>query len=563
MKRTKAILALPILGCVGLITAGLMASSSEAQPSEVAPTDVHAMQPIGTDPVSTRSGRIAGTSLSSGVRAYLGIPFAAPPVGDRRWAAPQPASWTGIRNADRPGPECIQVLRRHDINHYFGEEPTSEDCLYMNIWAPKAKPGAKLPVVVFIYGGAFTIGSSGMPNYGGEAIAERGAVFVNFNYRVGAFGFLAHPELSREQGGHSGNYALMDQIAALRWVRENIAAFGGDPDQVSIVGQSAGAMSVASLIFSPEAKGLFRSATMSSWCIYRAPMPTLSDAEAIGLAVQQRLNAPSLAAMRDLPADQILAIQSESQIGADAKRIRIGGPIADGYILPDQKPALLAAGKINRVPLITSSNTDDLDIVMSPFGKVKTLDQYRAAATVVYGDKAAEFLKRFPASTDAQAREKARHVAHLAGFELASRQCAVDQAKVGQKTYIAQFSRKHPYTAGVRFADHDPMTIGAYHTGDVPYWFGTFDSYNALRRTRDWTPYDHKLSETMMDHLIAFARDGAPGGGWQAWTARNQTERSFGDTITQQRMESESLDWLEANRAPVASGRPRATSPRD
>lgn len=563
MKRTAILLASPIFATLCLSAAALIASSSQAQPGEATATRVRAMQPIEGDPVATRSGAISGTSLPSGIRAYLGIPFAAPPVEERRWAAPQPASWTGIFNADRTGPECIQVLRPHDINHYFGEEPVSEDCLYMNVWAPKAKPGAKLPVVVFIYGGGFTIGSSGMPNYGGEAMAQRGAVFVNFNYRVGAFGFMAHPELSREQGGHSGNYGLMDQIAALRWVRDNIAAFGGDPDQVTIIGQSAGAMSVSSLIFSPQAKGLFRSATMASWCNYRDPMPTLSDAEATGLAVQQRLNAPSLAAMRNIPADRILAIQSESQVGAHVEGIRIGGPIVDGYILPDQKPALLAAGQINRVPIIASSNTDDIDISMSPFGQVRTLDQYRTAAASAYGDKAAEFLKRFPASFDAQARDMARHVAHLAGFELASRQCAVDQARVGQKTYIAQFSRKHPYTPGVRFADHDPVTVGAYHTGDMPYWFGTLDVYNARRQTRDWTPYDRKLSQSMMDHLIAFARDGAPGAGWQAWTASNQTERSFGDAITQQRLESAGLDWLEANRMSPTARPPRSTSPRD
>jgi para-nitrobenzyl esterase len=562
MMRIATTLGLSTLACLGLATAAVIPSSVHGQSAGNAPVTVGAMQRIGTDPVLTRSGAVAGTSLPSGIRAYLGIPFAAPPVDARRWAAPQPATWTGILNADRRGPECIQVLRAHDINNYFVEEPTSEDCLYMNIWAPKVERGGKLPVVVFIYGGAFTIGSSGMPNYAGEAMARRGAVFVNFNYRVGAFGFLAHPELSREQGGHSGNYGVMDQIAALRWVHENVAAFGGDPDKVAIVGQSAGAMSVASLIFSPQAKGLFRAAAMSSWCIYRAAMPTLSDAEAIGLKVQQHLAAPSLTAMRNLPADRILAAQSESQVGAPEQGIRIGGPIADGYILPDQKPALLAAGKINRVPIITSSNTDDLDIVMSPFGKVNTLDQYRAAAAAVYRDKAVEFLWRFPATTDAQAREKAWHVAHLAGFELSSRQCAADQASVGEKAYVAQFSRKHPYTPGVRFADHDPETIGAYHGGDVPYWFGTFDAFNARRRTRDWTPYDRQLSQVMMDHLIAFARDGAPGGGWQAWTPSKQIERSFGDTIERRNLESANLDWLEANRAPSGPAI-RSTSPRD
>ncbi|MDB5722286.1 MAG: hypothetical protein JWP15_2904, partial [Alphaproteobacteria bacterium] len=201
----------------------------------------HGMVPIASDPVKTESGLVAGTRLNSGVRAYLGIPYAQPPVGALRWAAPAPIHWSGIWNADRLGPECIQVLRPHDINHYFGEEPTSENCLYLNLWAPAAaRPGARLPVIVFLYGGGFTIGSSGMPNYGGEPAARAGAIFVSFNYRVGALGFMAHPELSREQGGHSGNYGLMDQNAALRWVHSNIARFGGDPSKVLIVGQSAG-----------------------------------------------------------------------------------------------------------------------------------------------------------------------------------------------------------------------------------------------------------------------------------------------------------------------------------
>jgi len=160
------------------------------------------MQPIASDPVETSSGRVAGTALASGVKAYLGVPFAQAPVGDLRWAPPQPAHWSGIFNADRKGPACIQVLRPHDINHYFGEEATGEDCLSLNLWAPaSAKAGDKLPVVVFLYGGGFTIGSSGMANYDGAAMAQAGAVFVNFNYRVGALGFLAHPELTKEQGG--------------------------------------------------------------------------------------------------------------------------------------------------------------------------------------------------------------------------------------------------------------------------------------------------------------------------------------------------------------------------
>ncbi|KQS02350.1 hypothetical protein ASG11_16470 [Sphingomonas sp. Leaf357] len=538
---------------------GAMADETPADPIRT-----QAMQPIASDPVRTQAGAIAGTQIADGVRAYLGIPYAAPPVGDLRWAAPRPIVWDGVRNADRTGPECIQVLRPHGINHYFGEEATSEDCLYMNVWAPAARPAAKkVPVIVFIYGGGFTIGSSGMPNYGGADVARRGAVFVNFNYRVGAFGFLAHPELSREQGGHSGNYALMDQIAALRWVRANIAAFGGDPDQVTIVGQSAGALSVAAMIFSPEAKDLFRSAAMTSWCNYRDTMPTLAEAEAVGLAVQQRLKAESLAAMRAMPADRILALQSESQLGANVAGIRIGGPIVDGLVLPEQKASLLAAGRINRVPIIASSNTDDIDILMSPFGHVATLAEYRATARSAFGADADAFLKRFPAATDVEAKTMARTVAHLGGFALASRKCARDQAAIGQPAFLDEFSRKHPYTPGVTFADQDPATVGAYHTGDIPYWLGTLDVYNRLRRTRDWTPYDRTLSDTMTDHLIAFARDGRPGADWPAWTKRSPREMVFGDTIAVRRMDSARLDWLEAHpiaRTPVP---PRPAGPRD
>ncbi|MEA3002725.1 MAG: para-nitrobenzyl esterase [Sphingomonadales bacterium] len=549
MKRPLAMLAAPILAASLVVATGIAAAP--------------AMQPIASDPVRTASGAVSGTRLEGGVRAYLGIPFAAPPTGDLRWAPPRPLSWKGVLNADRTGPECIQVLRPHNINHYFGEEATSEDCLTMNIWAPAAAAGARLPVVVFIYGGGFTIGSSGMPNYGGAAIARRGAVFVNFNYRLGAFGFLAHPELSREQGGHSGNYGLMDQIAALRWIQANIARFGGDPARVTIIGQSAGALSVASLIFSPLAKGLFRSAAMTSWCNYRDEMPVLADAETIGVAVQKRLKADSLAAMRSVPADRILAIQSESQLGANVEGIRIGGPIVDNFVLPGQKPALLAAGRINRVPIIASSNTDDIDIAMSPFGRVATLDQYRIAAQQAFGAEADAFLRLFPAGSDEQARAAARVVAHEAGFVLASRQCARDQASIGQAAYVDEFARKHPYAPGVRFADQDPATVGAYHTGDVPYWLGTLEAYNGLRRTRDWTADDCMLSATMMDHLIAFARDGAPGNAWPAWSARNEREMRFGDAAAVRPLDAVRLNWLEAHPVGRAALPPRPTSPRD
>ena len=286
--------------------------------------------------MATASGKVSGTRLSSGVKAYFGIPFAKPPTGELRWKPPQPISWDGIWNADRKGPECIQVLRAHDINHYFGEEPTSEDCLYLNLWAPaEAKSGDSRPVIVFIYGGGGTLGSSGMANYGGENMARRGAIFVNFNYRVGMLGYMAHPELTQEQGGHSGNYGYLDQNAALKWVRDNIAKFGGDPNKVIISGQSFGAGAVAAQITSPLSKGLFRGAMLTSACNFGGTgmiggVAPLAAGEKAGLELQTRLGAPDLVAMRNVPADRILALQEENQLGLSVPGVRAPSVI-DGY----------------------------------------------------------------------------------------------------------------------------------------------------------------------------------------------------------------------------------------
>ena len=219
--------------------------------------------PAQAEPIAVDGGQVEGTTLPSGVAAWLGVPFAAPPLRDLRWKPPQPVvPWQGTLHADRFAPECLQPLRGSLQNHYFGDEATSEDCLYLNIWAP-AK-AAKAPVVVWIYGGGFNIGSASMANYSGEPMAREGVVRVNIAYRVGALGFLAHPALSAESGHGSGNYGLMDQIAALQWIKRNIARFGGGPDNVTIVGQSAGAMSVALLQLSPMARGLFARAVAMS-----------------------------------------------------------------------------------------------------------------------------------------------------------------------------------------------------------------------------------------------------------------------------------------------------------
>lgn len=523
------------------------------------------MQPIPSDPVETSSGRVAGTALASGVRAYLGVPFAAPPTGDLRWAPPKPSHWTGIFNADRKGPACIQVLRPHDINHYFGEEATGEDCLTLNLWT-NAKAGEKRPVVVFIYGGGFTIGSSGMANYDGEAMAKAGAVFVNFNYRVGALGFLAHPELTKEQGGASGNYGLMDQTLALQWVRDNIAKFGGDPDKVVIMGQSAGAGSVAAQVLAPAARGLFRAAVMSSGCNLRGAKPTLADAEKIGLAFQEKLGAKSLSEMRAMAADRILAMQSESQLGLSVSGVRINGPIIDGRFLPQQAADAVAAGNFAKVPMVASFNEDDMAFGFEAITGAKTVADYQAGAQKLFGADAAAFLKLYPAKTDADVRSAARRAAQDANLAASARACAVDTAAQGVPVYIDEYARRHPYIPGVKLADQDTATVGAYHTADIPYWFGTQDAYNSIRPTRNWTEWDRTLSKQMMEALMALANTGSPDTPtmpWKPWSAKNDTLLWFGDKVETVKLNVAGQTWLAAHKPAASAQPPRLSRPRD
>ena len=488
--------------------------------------------PVPDDPITIDSGAVSGKLLDTGVKAWLGIPYAAAPVGDFRWREPQPVpAWQGVWHADRFAPECIQVLRRHDLNHYFGEEATSEDCLYLNVWASAgARPGARLPVIVWIYGGGFTLGSSGMAMYSGQNVARNGVIFVSFNYRVGVLGNMAHPELTAESAHHaSGDYGFLDQVAALHWIGRNIARFGGDPGNVTIVGQSAGAMSVSALAASPLAKGLFQRGFAMSLSLFdtRFPLAPLAAAEQTGLAVQQALGATSLAGMRLLPADKILAVQKDCQLGC-AGTITVW-PDIDGYFLPDSVPAIFAAGKQNDVATIAGFTRDESANALRTAG---SLAAYIAAAHQLYGDQADRFLALYPATNDAEAKQMGLLAAREGLVEAGTRAWALAQRATGKAPFFMyMFSRVHPFADGVRFFDN-PQAIGAYHTSDVPYWFGTQDAFNLFRTTRVWTPFDRDLSKRMMDSLIAFARTGDPATAataWPQWTADHEDYVEFGD----------------------------------
>jgi para-nitrobenzyl esterase len=546
-RRGLAGLVVSVLTTVAVLSCG--ASVATAQIVDV---------PIPEDPIAIDSGAVSGKTLASGVKAYFGIPYAAAPIRDLRWREPQPVqAWKGIYHADRMAPECIQVLRRHNLNHYFGEEPTSEDCLYLNIWASRdAKAGAELPVIVYIYGGGFTLGSSGMAIYSGENVAKKGVIFVSFNYRVGALGYMAHPELTAESPHHaSGDYGFLDQVAALQWIQRNIDRFGGDPANVTISGQSAGAMSVSALEASPLAKGLFQRGFAMSLSMFdhRFHFAPLADAENIGVDVQMALEAGSLAEMRQIPADKILALQRDCQLGC-AGTIAVS-PNIDGYFLPDSVPNIFAAGKQNDVATISGFTSDESS---NELRTAANLQAYVAAARKLYGDQAERFLKLYSASDDAQAKAMGLLAAREGQAEAGSRNWALAQRATGKAPfYMYMFSRVHPFAQGVKFFDN-PQAIGAYHTSDVPYWFQTEDAMNLFRETRAWTPFDRELSERMTDCLVAFARTGKPGTAatpWPEWTRASENYVVFGD-IT--RIADENVEHMEFHTlANVTSSPPR------
>jgi len=485
-SRSRSFAASLLFALAGLASAALPEAAGAAAP----------------DPVTVDGGQIDGTTLESGTRAYLGIPFAAPPVRDLRWKDPQPvAAWKGLRHADRFSPQCMQPSRGVLTNQYSGAETTSEDCLYLNVWT---QPGlTKAPVIVYIFGGGFFIGSASMPLYGGEAVSRAGAVFVNFNYRVGPLGYLAHPELSAESPHKtSGDYGFLDQIAALAWVKRNIAQFGGDPDNVTIAGQSAGSMSVLTLQASPLAKGLFHRAVGMSGALIGGPaaMPTLSEAEQDGVKLQNILHAKDLAQLRAMPADRIVVPRTPG-----GPKL---GPIQDGYVLPAPIERIFADSAQSDVPLMIGFTHDES---LGGLGPIADLADYRAKAASRFGAGAPAFLALYPAASDAEARAAARAADRDSTMASSMNAWADAQAAHGRAPVFSyEFARSHSYAPGAVINDFDSATAGAYHTSEVPFWLGTIDSFNLYRTTRAWTAADRAFSQAMTASLVAFARTGKP-----------------------------------------------------
>jgi para-nitrobenzyl esterase len=452
------------------------------------------------DKVRVSGGWITGGKNDRGdILYYKGIPFAAAPVGALRWKAPQPVVlWQGVRVCDRFGASPMQnkpaAFLMWSEEFLIPAAPIGEDCLYLNVWTGARAAKEKRPVLVWFYGGGFTSGGSGVPIYDGEAMAKKGIIFVSVNYRVGVFGFFAHPQLTKESANRaSGNYGLMDQLAGLKWVQGNIAAFGGDPNNVTIAGQSAGSMSVNCLVASPLAKGLFQKAIAESGASFMQQSPSLSTAEAEGNRLMQSMKLATIADLRAVPAEELL-----KQPG------NLRAPIIDGYVLPDAIYNIFTAGKENKISLLTGWNEDEG--IMS--GPVESAADFIKELNSKYGSKAGNLLQYYPAQTDAQAAVSQLKLSRDMIFGVENYTFANIESGRGAKVYVYRFKRKPPATG-------EYLKYGAFHTAEVPYAYNNLSFVN-----RPWQPVDHQLADLMSSYWANFARSGNPNGkGLPVWDA--------------------------------------------
>ena len=456
----------------------------------------------GADPVKTVNGTIDGTTEPSGVRVFRGIPFAAPPVGDRRWKPPQPAlNWEGVRQGDKFGPQCMQ--RRVFSDMVFRAAGMSEDCLYLNVWTPAKSSKERLPVLVYFYGGGFIAGDGSEPRYDGESMARRGIVALTVNYRLNIFGFFAHPELTKESPQHaSGNYGLLDQWAALRWVQQNITAFGGDPGKVTIAGESAGSISVSALMASPLSKGLIAGAIGESGAMIEPTLPPvpLADGEKNGLAFGAAVEATTLAALRALPAEKLLDATARPGLP------RLSATV-DGYFLPKLPSEIFAAGEQARVPLLAGWNSEESSPRAVLGANEATPENYANAIKKLYADRADLVLKAYPGSSAEQVQQSATALAGDRFIAFSTwKWIELHGATAGKPVFRYLYTRPRP---GAR---------GASHSAEIEYAMGNLATNKAFA----WTPDDYKVSETLHGYFANFIKKGDPNGpGLPPWPTAN------------------------------------------
>ena len=481
---------------------------------------------------TTQYGVLEGV-CESGVNVFKGVPFAAPPVGENRWRAPQPLqSWQGVRSAKKFGNDPMQGNPFGDMG--FDAEKKSEDCLYLNIWTPSKTLTDRLPVVIYFNGGGLIAGSGSEPRYSGRQMARHGIVAVTANYREGIFGFFSHPQLSKETSYKgSGNYGFMDQAAAIKWVYENIVAFGGDPKQITIVGESAGSMSVSALLVSPLTRGMIARAMASSGAVCGRRLLSLKDAEKQGVEKLKELGLKNIADARKMSADELLA---KTQSGG------LASYCLDGYFFTEDPTDAYLNGHQQKVPLLVGRNSLEMSPQAYLGGKAPTLENFRPALEATFGDKTDEAMRMYGLNTD-------RDVLGKPGVDFASDQFIAYgtwlfgylHAKTsGQPVYRYYFSRPRPamrnnelvagLAGGVQKKDDgDVITIpeydefkGAVHSADIEYAMGTLPT----NRVYDWQPDDYRVSDQFINYYANFIKTGNPNGlGLADWTSITGKER--------------------------------------
>ncbi|WP_093828489.1 carboxylesterase/lipase family protein [Spirosoma endophyticum] len=479
----------------------------------------------------TVNGVVEGVTESSGIRAFKGIPFGQPPVNDLRWKEPQPVkNWQGVRKADKFGPRAMQRAVFGDMG--FRSNGMSEDCLYLNVWTPAKSANEKLPVLVYFYGGGFIAGDGSEARYDGESMAQKGIVALTVNYRLGVFGFMAHPELTKESPHHaSGNYGLMDQTAALRWVKQNIAAFGGDPNKVTIAGESAGSVAVSAQMVSPLAKDLFAAAIGESGSLLGGMSPnSLATAEQSGVTFATGLDAKSLADLRAMPAEKVLEATAKPGVPWFTSTI-------DGYFLPKAPTAIFAAGEQAHVPLLAGWNSQEMGPNAILGKEQPTPENYASAVKKLYGERADEVLKLYPATNEEEVLNSAMDLASDRFLAFSTWKWADMQIKTGggKPVYRYYYSRPRPSmtaemgnaTAGLAGgvvkggdtpASKIPPARGAVHSAEIEYAMGNL----ASNKTYAWTPDDYKVSKVMQEYFANFIKTHNPNGpGLPKWPAAN------------------------------------------